>query len=102
MNYLLKTRCTKGHLIVDENKVSVELKSLGVHNENSLPFSQITGVDIKTTMAPTPLLSKFISTQRGKATVKIYSKGNQELEAKFVDLQDAVKVKEIIENKISQ
>jgi len=46
MNILLKTRCTKGHLIVYEDKVSIELGGFGVHNENSLPYSQITGVEV--------------------------------------------------------
>lgn len=95
MNYLLRTRCTKGHLVVYEGKVSLELNMPGVHNENSLPYSQVTGVDLNTTMAAIPILSK------GKATLTIYSKGDQKLEAKLVDLADAKKAKEIIEAKLS-
>lgn len=93
---LLKTRCTKGHLVVYENKVSIEMDGLGVKNENSLPHSQITGVEVKTTMAAIPLLSK------GAATVKIFSKGNQTLEAPFVTLKEAMKAKELIEAQIQQ
>ena len=36
---LLKTRCTKGQLVIYEKKVSIELITLGIHNENSLPYS---------------------------------------------------------------
>jgi len=95
MDYLLKTRCTKGYLVVYENKVSLELQSLGVDNESSLPYSQITGVEVKTTMAAIPILSK------GKATVTVFSKGDQKLIAGMVDLKDAKRIKEIIEEKIA-
>ncbi|OGM29422.1 hypothetical protein A2801_02280 [Candidatus Woesebacteria bacterium RIFCSPHIGHO2_01_FULL_41_10] len=91
---LLKTRCTKGHLVVYEDKVSTELGGFGVKNENSLLYSQITGVEIKTTMAKIPLLSK------GVATVKIFGKGEQVLECGMVNLDDAVKAKELIESRI--
>lgn len=96
MNMLLKTRCTKGHLIVYEDRVSIELGGFGVHNENSLPYSQITGCEVKTTMAEIPLLSK------GAATVKIYGLGDQKLEAPFVILKDAKKAKELIDARIGK
>ncbi|OGM32687.1 hypothetical protein A2803_01355 [Candidatus Woesebacteria bacterium RIFCSPHIGHO2_01_FULL_44_21] len=96
MNILLKTRCTKGHLIVYEDKVSIELGGFGVHNENSLPYSQITGVEVQTTMAAIPILSK------GAATVKIYAKGDQKLEAPFVTLNEAKKAKELIDQRIGK
>lgn len=92
---LLKTRCTKGHLVIYDNKVSLEMGGFGVKNENSLLYGQITGVEIKTTMAKIPLLSK------GAATVKIFGKGEQILECGMVKLDDAVKAKELIESKIS-
>jgi len=94
MDVLLKTECQQGSLVVYDNKVSIELHSLGVSKENSLPFSQITGVEVNTTMAAIPILSK------GYATVKIFSKGNQELKATMVALKDAQKAKEFIESKI--
>src|SRR5258706_6822106 len=93
---LLKSRCTKGHLIVYEDKVSIEMSVLGSHNENSLPYSQITGCEVKTTMAEIPLLSK------GAATVKIYGLGDQKLEASLVILKDAKKAKELIDQRIGK
>ncbi len=94
MNILFKTRCTKGHLVVYDNKVAIELSMLGTHNVNSLPYSQITGVEIKTTMATIPFFSK------GRATVQIYAKGNQKLEASLVELNDAKKVQALIEERL--
>ena len=93
-NVLLKTRSTKGFLVVYENKVAVELKALGTQRTNSMPYSRITGVEVKTTMAKIPLLSK------GAATVKIFGKGEQVLECGMVNLDDAVKAKELIESRI--
>lgn len=96
MNVLLKTRCTKGHLVIYEDRVAIELNGLGVHNSNSLPYSQITGVEVNTTMAKIPVLSK------GAATVKIYATGEQKLEAPFVIVDDAKKAEELIRAKISK
>lgn len=96
MTQLLKTRSTKGHLIIYEDRVSLENSMLGVKNENSLPFSQITGCEIKTTMAEIPILSK------GAATVKIFSIGNQKIEAPFVIVKDAKKAKELIDARIGK
>ncbi|MBI2593259.1 SHOCT domain-containing protein [Candidatus Daviesbacteria bacterium] len=96
MNILLKTRCTKGHLIVYEDKVSIEMSLLGSHNENSLPYSQITGCEVKTTMAEIPILSK------GAATVKVYGLGDQKLEAPFVTLKEAKKAKELIDARVGK
>ena len=90
MNPLLKTRSTKGHLVVYDNRVALELNNLGVHKTNSLSFSQVTGVEVNTTMAKIPLFSK------GKATVKVFGTGNQTLEIPFVDLENAKKVEELI------
>lgn len=94
MDVLLKTRCQQGFLFVYDNRVSVELKTLGVDKTNTLPFSQITGVEINTTMAAIPLLSK------GYATLKIFSKGNQEIKATMVALKDAQLAKTLIEQRL--
>ncbi len=94
MNQLLKTRCTKGFLVVYDEMVAIELKMLGTHKTNSMPYSRITGVEVNTTMAKIPLLSP------GAATVKIYGQGNQKLEAPFVKLDDARKVEELINSKL--
>lgn len=95
-NQLLKTRCTKGHLVIYEDKVAIEMNVLGSHNENSLPYSQITGSQVKTTYAKIPLISK------GAATVTIYGLGEQKLEAKFVLLEDAKKAKELIDARVGK
>ena len=87
---LLKTLCTKGSLIVYEDSVAVESNMLGTHRTNSLQYSRITGVEVKTTMAKIPLLSK------GAATVIIYGQGSQKIEAPFVKLDDAIKAEELI------
>lgn len=92
---LLKTRCTKGFLVVYEDKVAVELIGLGVHKTNSMPYSKITGVEVNTTMARIPLLSK------GVATVKIYGLGGQVIEAPFVTLDNATKAEQLINERIS-
>ena len=89
-NILLKTRCTKGSLVVYDDKVAIEMSMLGTHKTNSMPYSRITGVEVNTKMAKIPLLSK------GAATVKIYGQGNQILEANFVTVDDAVKAEELI------
>lgn len=91
---LLKSRSTKGFLIVYEDKVAVELKMLGSQRTNSMPYSRITGVEVKTTMAKIPLLSK------GYATVIIYGQGDQKIEAPMVQLDDAQKAEEIINSKL--
>ena len=96
MNPLLKVRSTKGHLVIYEDRVSLELIMLGSHNVNSLPYSQITGCEIKTTMAEIPLLSK------GAATVKVFGLGQQKIEAPFVILKDAKKAKELIDARIGK
>lgn len=87
---LLKSRSTKGQLIVYEDKVAVELKVLGSQRTNSMPYSRITGVEVKTTMAKIPLLSK------GYATVIVYGQGDQRIEAPMVQLDDAQKAEELI------
>lgn len=93
-NVLLKTRSTKGFLIVYEDKVAVELKVLGSHQVNSMPYSRITGVEIKTTMAKIPLLSK------GWTTVIVYGQGDQKLEAPMVRMDDAKKAQELINSRL--
>jgi len=94
MNTLLKTRCNKGQLVIYEDRVSVELNSLGVSNSNSMSYKQITGVEIKTTMAAIPILSP------GYATVKVFGTGDQKLEVGMVKLADAKKAEELIRAKI--
>lgn len=91
---LLKSRSTKGFLIVYEDKVAVELKMLGSQRTNSMPYSRITGVEVKTTMAKIPLLSK------GYATVIIYGQGDQKIEAPMVQLDDAQKAEELINTRL--
>lgn len=94
MNVLLKTRCTKGFLIVYDDKVAIELKVFGNHKTNSMPYSRITGVEVNTKFAKIPFISK------GAATVKIYGQGEQKLEANFVTVDDANKAEEIINSKL--
>ncbi|MCL4366707.1 hypothetical protein M1563_00865 [Patescibacteria group bacterium] len=94
MNTLLKTRCTKGHLVIYEDRVAIELNGLGFSNTNSLTYKQITGVEVKTTMAKIPILSK------GAATIKVYATGDQKLEASFVTLDDAKRAEELIRQRI--
>lgn len=95
MKILLKTRCNKGQLVIYEDRVSIELNALGVSNSNSLSYKQITGVEIKTTMAAIPILSP------GYATIKIYGTGEQKLEVGMVKLADAKKAEDIIRTKIA-
>ena len=59
-----------------------------------MPYSRITGVEVNTTMAKIPLLSK------GAATVKVYGQGNQILEAGFVKVDDAKKAEELINGRL--
>lgn len=95
MTVLLKTRCNKGQLVVYEDRIATELITFGVHNTNSMPYSQITGVEIKTTMAKIPLLCP------GFAKVKIFGKGEQKIEVTMVKYDDALKAEELIRNKIA-
>jgi len=94
MNVLLRTRCTKGFLVIYDDKVSIELKTFGVNKTNSMPYSRITGVEVNTTMAKIPFLSK------GAATVKVYGQGDQILEAPFVIVDDAIKAEELINERL--
>ena len=94
MNTLFKTRCTKGFLVVYDDKVAIELKALGVSKTNSMPYSRITGVEVNTKMAKMPFLSK------GAATVKVFGQGNQTLEASFVTVDDALKAEELINERL--
>ncbi len=96
MGTLLKTRCQQGSLIIDEDRVTIELKLLGSFKSNSLSYKQITGVEVKTTIAAIPILSK------GYATVKVYSVGDQKLEATMVVLKDARTAQELIESRIDK
>lgn len=91
MNILLKTRCTKGHLIIYEDRVAIEHSMLG---DNTIPFSKVTGCQVQVKAAAIPILSK------GLATVKIFTQGNQELVADLVTVADAKKAKELIDSKI--
>lgn len=86
---LLRTRCTKGHLIIYEDKVSIELKALGVDNSESLQRDQITGVDVKSTTASLFGLG-------GSSTVTINSTGGKSMEAKMVKSKDAQRIRAIL------
>lgn len=90
-NVLLKTRCSKGNLIVYEDHVAIEHSVLG---NNMLPFDKITGCEVKVKAAAIPILSK------GLATVKVFSQGNQELVADLVTVADAKRAQEIINSKL--
>ena len=90
MSVRLKARTTKGFLMIYEDKVSIELKALGHHTANTLQKEQITGIEIKTTMAPMPIL------YAGAATVTIHGTGNQTLKAPFVKLPEAKKAEELV------
>lgn len=91
MNILLKTRCSKGHLIVYEDRVAIEHSTLG---DNSMLFSKVTGCQVQVKAAAIPILSK------GLATLKVFTQGNQELVADLVTVADAKKAKELIDSKI--
>lgn len=93
MNTLLKTRCNKGSLILTDKEILIELKALGVDNSESLPYSQVTGVQLKTTQAAFLMF-------KGVGQLTIFSKGDQKLELKTIKLPDAQKAKEIIQSKI--
>lgn len=95
MEPLLKTRCTKGSLVIYEDRVAIELKMLGTHKSNSMPYSRITGVEVNTTMGKIPFIPSS-----GSATVKIYGQGNQKLEASLVRLDDAKKAEELINSRL--
>ena len=95
MHNLFKTRCTRGQLVIYEDKVVIELQGFGVHNVNFLSYNQITGVDVKTTMA------KMLGFG-GAATVTIFGTGNQKLEAKMVKIEDAKKSQELINAQIGK
>ncbi len=92
MGVLLKTRCTKGHLIVSDDKVSIEMHLLGYHQTNEVNLNQITGVEVKMTQ---PDILGI-----GQATVKIFSTGNQTLVADRVRLKDAKGVEELVRARI--
>lgn len=92
MNILLKTRCSKGHLIVYEDHVAIEHSTLG---DNSIPFSKVTGCQVQVKAAAIPILSK------GLATLKVFTQGSQELVADLVTVVDAKKAKELIDSKLS-
>lgn len=79
---LFRTRCTKGHLVIYDNRVALELKVLGIIKTESLSRSQIAGVDIQTTMAPL-----FGVKYSGAANVIINSTGGKTLEAKMVRMK---------------
>lgn len=93
MNPLLKTRCTKGFLVIYDDRVAIELKVLGAHKTNSMPYSRITGVEVNVIMPKT-----FLSP--GAATVKVYGQGNQKLEANLVKAEEAKKAEELINSKL--
>lgn len=90
-NNLLKARCSKGHLIVYEDRVAIEHSTLG---DNSIPFSKVTGCQVQVKAVAIPILSK------GLATLKVFTQGNQELVAELVTVADAKKAKELIDSKI--
>ncbi|HRN90065.1 MAG TPA: hypothetical protein PK543_00040 [Candidatus Saccharibacteria bacterium] len=86
---LFKTRCTKGHLVIYDDKVSVELNSLGVDNSETIQRNQITGVEIKTTHSS---LMGF----GGVAQILINSTGDKSIEVKMVKLKDARHIKSLL------
>lgn len=95
MNTLFKTRCNKGQLVIYDDSVAIELNMMGTSNKNALYNKQITGIEVKTTMAAIPILSP------GYATVKVFGTGDQKLEAGMVKLADAKKVEELVRAKLS-
>lgn len=95
MDVILKVRCNKGSFIIYEDRVSVELIGFGVHNVNSLPFSQITGVELKTTYAS-------IFGSGGMANVTVFGVGDQKIISSVAPLSDAKKVEELIRSKIGK
>lgn len=94
MGVLLKTRCTKGHLIVADDKVSIEMHLLGYHQDNSLDMDKITRVEYK--MTQPDILGM------GQAKVKIFSTGDQVLIAERVKLKDAREIERIIHEMIEK
>ncbi len=93
MSSLLKARCSKGHLVIYDDHVSIEHSVLG---NNTVPFSQITGCQVKVTAVAIPVISK------GLATLKVFSKGEQVIEAKLMTVAEAKKAEEIINELISK
>ena len=86
---LFRTRCDKGHLVVYDDKVSVELKLMGVNNSESLNRDTIVGVDVNTTHASMFGIG-------GAAKVTINSTGGKSIEAYMVKLKDSKRIKEIL------
>ncbi len=93
MNMLFKTRCTKGFLVVYEDKVALELNLLGTHDTETLSIKQISGIKVKTVIGSLLGIG-------GSANITIYGTGNQELQANLVKLQDAKKAEQIINDLI--
>jgi hypothetical protein len=86
---LFKARCTKGHIVIYADKVSIELKTMGVDNSETLRRAQITGIDVKTVFA------SFMG-RGGSANVTINSTGGKSLVAKMVKQKDAKRIKELL------
>ncbi len=89
---LVLTKCTQGSLIVREDRIEVGLQTKSVTKMETLLFSQITGIDVNTTMARMPGYPGF-------ATVKIFGTGDQTLKATLVKLADAEKVRELVQQR---
>lgn len=86
---LFRTRCTKGHIVIYDDKVSVELNALGIVNSETIQRNQITGVDVKTTHAS---MMGF----GGAGVVTINSTGDKSVEARMVKLKDAKRIREML------
>lgn len=88
-NAILKTRCNKGHIIVYEDRVTVEYNKLGFEKSQTLNREQITGVDVRTNIPSIMGLG-------GASDVTIHSTGDKSIETKMVKPKDAQKIRELL------
>lgn len=95
MQQLFKTRCTGGHLVVYDDRVAIEMKTLGVDNSKTLFYKNISGVELKVQAVKIPFISG------GAAKIIVHSTGNQKLEGGFIKVDDAKKARELIESKLA-
>lgn len=97
MTELFKARCTGGFLVVYDDRVALEMRTLmGTIKSNSLFYKNITGVEIQGVLMPIPFI------WGGMGNLKVFSLGAQVIEAKLLKTPEAKKAKEMIEIKLSQ
>lgn len=95
MKELLRVRCKQGKLVIYEDRVSIELKSIFTNTAQTLFLNQITGVQVVTKI--TSVLG-----MGGANDVIVYGTGNQKLEASLVGGKDSKQVEQIINQLLAQ